>query len=150
MASVSPNRICHTVPQTLTPRSQRLKIIDYMESIPFEKRYHVRPIKLLDQYKREADNLTQAWKNAKSDPPMCRNTMIDFIQKTHKKQGKLAPNMYWKPKKKGDYPDARMMCQSTLQSNRGPLNKISTAKIMGMVDHVTKMEKGKPGPSHYK
>lgn len=121
-----------------------------MESLPFEKRYSVKPIKLLDQYNREADNLSQVWKNSKGDPPICRNTMIDFIQKTHKKQGKLAPNVYWKPKKKGDYPDAKMMCQASLQSSRGPLYKISTAKIKGMVDTIRHTEKGKPGPGLYK
>lgn len=58
--------------------------------------------------------------------------------------------MYWKTKKKGDYPDAKMMCQSTLQSNRGPLYKISKAKTKGMIDFIRYQEKGKPGPSTYK
>lgn len=85
-----------------------------MEGLPFDKRYGYKPVKLLHQYNRAADNLAKPWKNAKDDPPMCRNTMIDFIQKASKKQGRLAPNVYFKSAKKGDFPDAKLMCQSTL------------------------------------
>ena len=121
-----------------------------MEGVPFDKKYGYKPVKLLYQYNREADNLVKPWKNAKDDPAMCRNTQMDFITKANKKQGKLAPNVYFKSVKKGEYPDAKMMCQSTLQSNRGPLYKISQAKIKGMIESATYGEKHKPGPSTYK
>lgn len=42
------------------------------------------------------------------------------------------------------------MCQSTIQSNRGPLYKISNAKIKGMIDTIKDLEKGKPGVGTYK
>ena len=81
-----------------------------------DKRYPFQHVKVLDQYNRAEDSLQRPWKNSKNDPAMCRNTMIDFIQKTHKKSGKLAPSQYWKPSKKGDYPDLqnRTMCQASV------------------------------------
>lgn len=75
---------CHTQPVSvgeMTPRAKRQHIIDYMEALPFEKRYPSRPLKPLDMYNRAADNMQKEWKNCKGDPQIGRNTMIDFIQK---------------------------------------------------------------------
>lgn len=50
-----------------------------MDSLPFDKRYPSKPVKLFGQYNRESDNLTQKWKNNADDPSIGRNTMIDYI-----------------------------------------------------------------------
>ena len=63
----------------LTPRAERQKIMDYMEGLPYDKRYGFKPVKLLGQYNRESDLLMKPWKNAPTDPSVGRNTMIDFI-----------------------------------------------------------------------